>query len=118
MSEFKILLGILVFYISIIILASMFGIATIDETNTITFPDTTNLKYAMTVFNMGGLSAILGVFGIIGEALILGFAIIVFIISIIGFTFINYIPWYLNTIIFLPLVLIVLYMVVKVLRGT
>ena len=117
MSDTHTILSIVTFYILVIVLSIALGISTAADEDLIAFPDTTNLENAIGSFEIGGLSAFLGVFAIIGEAFILAFQLLVFIIQILAFTFGGLLPWWFSTILFLPLVMTVLWLVVRILRG-
>jgi len=95
--------GSLTFYVILIVLATMWGMTTGVEEELLEFPEYPTFAF------LDDLGILGGIFGLILGAIPFLFLIGAFIFGVLKFTFTGFIPWWISTIIFLPLVFTLAY---------
>ena len=101
-----------VFYTTVIVLMTLLGATLGDGSEIIEFPSVPSNP------TLEGIP-ILGFFVLLIEYLAFFVLVIGFLFKMVGFTLFDFIPWWLNTIIFLPLVVTILYeTIARLIRGS
>ena len=111
---------ITVFYVTILVLLVALGASIGADEQLIEFPVFPELPGAQDVIDrLGLLGVIAGFFILILEFIGFVFLIIGFLFEIVQFTLVDFLPVWLNTLIFLPLIILIVYEVIaRQVRGS
>lgn len=115
----KIIFPATVFYVVLILLLAIFGIAD-PESDTIQFPTLPETPTVDEILDsIPIIGAIAGFFLLMAKFLVFSLLVVGFMLRMISFTLVDVIPTWLNIIIFLPLIIVVIYEIVgRQIRGS
>jgi len=117
----SLILNITSFYIVLIVLLTLAGISIqSDAEDIIEFPSFPTIPSQQSfVTKLGGFGTLLTIPLLVAEFLIFVLLIIGFLIQMISFNLLGVLPWWLNTILFLPLIITIFFeFITKVIRGS